>query len=232
MIEVVGLNGYRGSGQVVRDVDFGVGPGEIVGMLGRNGMGKTSSLLAILGLIRREGRILLDGRDVSARSPQRLARSGIAFVPQGRGLFSTLTVRENLDLAWHARGALPSSALEEAIAYFEPLRNLLDRYAATLSGGEQQMVAVARALLNRPKVILLDEPTEGLAPLFVEKVGAIIRAVAGKGVGVLLVEQNLRFALSVGQRVLFVEKGTIARACSIEEARSPEILHRYLAVAS
>jgi branched-chain amino acid transport system ATP-binding protein len=231
VIEVTGLNGYRGSGQVVRDIGFRVCSGEIVGMLGRNGMGKTSSLLATLGLIRREGRILFGGRDVSEASPQQLSRAGLGYVPQGRGLFPNLTIRENLDLAWHARGALPADALDEALDHFPPLKAMLRRQAGTLSGGEQQMVAVARALLNRPTVILMDEPTEGLAPLFVEKVGGIIRLIAAKGVGFLLVEQNLKFALSVGQRFLFVEKGTIAHSCGAEEARSPDILNRYLAVA-
>ena len=231
MIRISQLDGFRGTGQVVRGVSFHVNAGEIVGLLGRNGVGKTSTIEAIMGLIRRRGDVRLDDVDLGALDPHWIARAGIALVPQGRGLFPHLTVRENLDLAWHGKGRMGEQALEHAIAYFKPLANFLSRTAGTLSGGEQQMVAIARVLLNRPKIVLMDEPTEGLAPLFVERVGEIIKSVAASGVGVLLVEQNLRLALDVSQRVLFLEKGALAHSCSIDEARSEAVLHRYVTVA-
>ena len=171
----------------------------VVGILGRNGVGKTTTVRAIMGIVpRRQGRIALDGREIQALPANLIARAGVAYVPQGRQLFPHLTVRENLQLAWHGN-RFGDAEVQRGIAHFPPLGSLLDRHAGNLSGGEQQMVAIGRALLNAPRAVLLDEPTEGLAPLFVNKVREVIAKLRDEGIAVLLIEQNLHMALSVCQ---------------------------------
>ena len=176
-----------------------------------------------------KGRIALDGREIQALPADRIARAGVAYVPQGRQLFPHLTVRENLQLAWHG-DRFGDAEVNRGIAHFPPLGRLLERHAGNLSGGEQQMVAIGRALLNSPRAVLLDEPTEGLAPLFVNTVREVITKLREEGVAVLLVEQNLHMALSVCQYVYFMEKGTIAHECPVEEARTGAVVERFLGV--
>jgi ABC-type branched-subunit amino acid transport system ATPase component len=230
MIAVNDLCGFRAGGIVVQNVSFSIAAGEVVGVLGRNGVGKTSMVAAMLGLIPRSGSIELNGKELGHLSPHLLSRAGIALVPQGRGLFPHLSVRENLELAWHRRGRIPADAIDRSVRRFPPIRQLFNRLAGRLSGGEQQMLALVRAMLNEPKVVLMDEPSEGLAPRFVERVGELIGDIAREGTAVLLIEQNLRLGLQASQRVMFMEKGRIAHLCDRSEARSPELLHRYLAV--
>jgi branched-chain amino acid transport system ATP-binding protein len=229
MLTVSHLNAYYGKSHVVRDLSFMARKGRALGLLGRNGVGKTTTLRALMGLVTRNGSASIDERDISALPAHRISRAGLGYIPQGRDLFYHLTVAENLKLAWHGK-KFGDKDLHRGIAHFPPLSEMLHREAGTLSGGEQQMVAIGRALLNRPTAILMDEPTEGLSPLFVDRVSAIIREIKAENIAVVLVEQNLALALSVCDDVCFVEKGSIVHSCPVDEAKSPELLERYLGV--
>ena len=230
MIRITDLNAWFGKSHVIQGVSLEIGGGKVVGLLGRNGVGKTTSLKTIMGLVpQRSGSVELAGRMVSSLSADRVARAGIGYVPQGRQLFPHLTVYENLKLAWHGRH-FDDAALERGIEHFPALRNLLTRLAGMLSGGEQQMVAIGRALLNHPRAILLDEPSEGLSPLFVDRVRDIVESLRDRGLAVLLVEQNIKLALRVCQEVSFMEKGAVVHACSAEQAREGAVVERYLGV--
>jgi branched-chain amino acid transport system ATP-binding protein len=231
VLRVEDLHVKFGKSHVVRGVSFGVGPGRIGVILGRNGVGKTTTLKAVIGIVPRTGRLQLGDISISTLRADRIARAGLGYVPQGRQLFAHLTVLENLQLAWHGR-TFDDAALQGGISHFPPLRELLRRYAGTLSGGEQQMVAIGRALLNRPTAILLDEPTEGLSPLFVERVQEVVSSLRATGIAIVLVEQNLKIALDLADDVHFMEKGVLTHSCSPQEARSPETIERYLGVSS
>lgn len=230
MIHVSNLNAWFGKSHVIQGVSLEVGRGRVVGLLGRNGVGKTTSLKAIMGLVpQRSGTVELEGRMVGNLSADRVARAGMSYVPQGRQLFPHLTVYENMKLAWHG-GRFDDAALERGIGHFPALRNLLTRLAGTLSGGEQQMLAIGRAMLNEPRAILFDEPSEGLSPLFVDKVWDILESLRNRGLAVLLVEQNLKLALRACQELNFMEKGTLVYTCPVEEAREGPVVERYLGV--
>jgi branched-chain amino acid transport system ATP-binding protein len=231
MLSVAGLNAYYGRSHVVRDLSFELPTGSVVGLLGRNGVGKTTALRAIMGLVRRRGGILLDREPIGALPPNRISIAGLGYVPQGRLLFPHLTVEENLRLAWHGR-RFGANDLAQGIEHFPPLREMLGRKAGTLSGGEQQMVAIGRALINMPKAILMDEPSEGLSPLFVERVGTIIAQIKAASVAVLLVEQSLPLALSVCDRVCFMEKGTIVNSCAPNGPQLQKLLERHLGLST
>jgi len=229
MLTVSRLNAYYGKSHVVRDLSFEVARGAALGLLGRNGVGKTTTLRALMGLVSRSGGARLDGRELGNLPPHRISRAGLAYVPQGRDLFPHLTVEENLRLAWHG-GTFNDEILQRGISHFPPLAEMLRRAAGTLSGGEQQMVAIGRALLNRPAAILMDEPTEGLSPLFQERVGTIIEQIKAMNIAVVLVEQNLGLALKMCDRICFMEKGRIAHAGTADQAGSPELLERFMGV--
>ncbi len=229
MLSVRKLNAWYGKSHIVRDLSLEVPGRQIVAILGRNGVGKTTTIKAIMGIISRRGVVALDGRPLETLSADRIARAGVAYVPQGRQLFPHLTVRENLQLAWHGK-TFGESDLKRGISHFPPLGRLLDRYAGNLSGGEQQMVAIGRALLNSPRAVLLDEPTEGLSPLFVNTVRDVIIELRVAGIAVLLVEQNLNMALSICQYVYFMEKGAIAHECPAAEAKNSAVVERFLGV--
>jgi ABC-type branched-subunit amino acid transport system ATPase component len=231
MLKVDDLHVRFAKSHVVRGVSFAVPAGRIGAILGRNGVGKTTTLKAIIGIVPRAGQLALGEISISTLRADRIARAGLGYVPQGRQLFPHLSVLENLKLAWHGR-KFDDDALERGIAHFQPLRDLLARYAGTLSGGEQQMVAIGRALLNSPKAILLDEPTEGLSPLYVERVQEVVSSLRTAGLAVVLVEQNLKLALRLGDDIHFMEKGVLVHTCSADEARSNQILERYLGVSS
>lgn len=219
-----------GKTRVLQDVWLRVEKGEVVGILGRNGVGKTTTLRALMGLVvSRSGVISLGGEEIQHLSADRIARLGVGYVPQGRHVFPHLTVLENLKLAYHG-AVLDQAALESVFDNFPPMRDKLKQLAGSLSGGEQQMLTMSRVLLNQPRVALLDEPAEGLAPSFVNTVRELIEAMRKRGVAVLLVEQNLRLALSVCDRVYFMEKGTIKFSGSVEEASRDEVLMHYLGV--
>jgi ABC-type branched-subunit amino acid transport system ATPase component len=206
------LSAWYGSAQVLFDVTLSVEAGQIVGLLGRNGAGKTSTLRAIMGAgIQRDGQVMLGDRDVSRDSVEQLARRGVGWVPDDRRIFGRLSVRQNLELATMAAGSRQAVPVSELCEAFPMLDGLLGKHGNELSGGEQQLVAVARALVARPLVLLLDEPTEGLAPLIVEEmVRAIGRLPDEFGVAILLVEENAEVAAALCRQVAVLQLGQIS----------------------
>ncbi len=211
-LAVSGLSAWYGSAQVLFDVSLSLEAGQIVGLLGRNGAGKTSTLRAIMGAgIQRDGQVMLESRDVSRDSVEQLARRGVAWVPDDRRIFGRLSVRQNLELATMAAGSRPAVPVSELCEAFPMLDGLLGKHGNELSGGEQQLVAVARALVARPLVLLLDEPTEGLAPLIVEEmVRAIARLPDEFGVAILLVEENAEVAAALCRQVAVLQLGQVS----------------------
>jgi len=199
--------------RAVKGVDLTVEPGELVCLIGANGAGKTTTLRAVTGLVRAAaGRIVYDGAEIGGLRVHEIARRGLALVPEGRGVFAQLTIEENLAMGAYARSdkAGVAADMERSYALFPRLKERRRQTAGTLSGGEQQMLAIARALMGRPKLLLLDEPSMGLAPLMVEKIFEVIRAIAAEGVTLLLVEQNARLALEVSHRGYVLEGGVVA----------------------
>jgi branched-chain amino acid transport system ATP-binding protein len=198
--------------RAVKGIDLEVEAGEMVCLIGANGAGKSTTLRAVTGLVRAAaGRIRYDGRDILALRPHEIARGGLAMVPEGRGVFAQLTIEENLGMGAYARPdkAGVKADLQHAFELFPRLAERRKQIAGTLSGGEQQMLAIARALMSRPKLLLLDEPSMGLAPLMVEKIFEVIRTIAAEGVTLLLVEQNARLALEVSHRGYVLEGGLV-----------------------
>jgi ABC-type branched-subunit amino acid transport system ATPase component len=225
MLAVEGLvAGYRG-GRVLQGVTLAVGPGEVVALVGRNGMGKSTLLRTLMGLVPAGGSMRLDGVEMLGRPPHEIARAGVGWVPQGRQVFAGLTVAENLRLG--ARGGDPPQAL---LASFPVLAERGRQRAGSLSGGEQQQLALARALAGRPRLLLLDEPSEGVQPSLVDRIGDTIGRIALGGIGVLLVEQNLDLVREVAGRVLVMEKGRIVAAHEAAAARELGLLERHLLV--
>lgn len=230
MLELRSLDSFYGKVQVLRDFSLDVQAGEILCLLGRNGAGKTTALKAIMGLVERRGEVLLDGEDLSQLPAHDVPKRGLGYVPQGRRLFAELTVEENLQIGLMARQS-DGSAREEVLELFPVLRERLRQQAGTLSGGEQQMLATGRALCLRPKVLLLDEPTEGLMPAMIAKIREVVLELRSRGVAVLLVEQRVEAVLSVADRVAFVENGQNRGVVSIAELKAdPDLLTRYVGV--
>ena len=218
--------------RAVKGIDIEVAPGELVCLIGANGAGKTTTLKAITGLVPAAGgRILYDGQDIAGMRVHQIARKGLALVPEGRGVFAQLSIEENLAMGAYSRNdrAGVAADVERAFAHFPRLKERRSQTAGTLSGGEQQMLAIARALMSRPKLLLLDEPSMGLAPLMVERIFEVIRAVASEGVTLLLVEQNARLALETSHRGYVLEGGLVSFS---GEARAllgdPRIREAYL----
>jgi branched-chain amino acid transport system ATP-binding protein len=218
--------------RAVKGIDLHVEPGELVCLIGANGAGKTTTLRAITGLVRAAaGRIVYNGEDIAALRVHEIARRGLALVPEGRGVFAQLTIEENLAMGAYVRSDRQGVAadIERAFTLFPRLKERRKQTAGTLSGGEQQMLAISRALLSRPKLLLLDEPSMGLAPLMVERIFEVVRSIAAEGVTMLLVEQNARLALEVSHRGYVLEGGLVAFS---GEARSllgdPRIREAYL----
>jgi len=212
LLEASGIHAWYGSSHVLHGVDLQVARGETVGLLGRNGMGKSTLIRAILGLVRqREGRIALAGADMSRARPHEMARRNVAYVPEGRGVFPNLTVRENLVMAARparARGA--AWTLDRILASFPRLGGRLDQPGAQLSGGEQQMLAIGRALMTQPELLILDEATEGLAPLIVREVWQVIAQIRAAGVATLIVDRNYRRVAENADRLVVLQKGMVA----------------------
>jgi branched-chain amino acid transport system ATP-binding protein len=207
--------------------------GQVTGLLGRNGAGKTTTLRSIMGLTPpRRGTIRFNGRNVTGAAPHVIFRLGVGYVPEGRQIFPHLDVGENLRLAARARGAGNGWTLERIIEYFPVLQERWRQRGRSLSGGEQQMLAIARALAGNPDLLMLDEPSQGLAPRLVQELGNLLLRLKGEGVTILLVEQNVRMALAVTDRVLVLGKGTLVFAGSTAEfqRREDELKGRYLAV--
>jgi branched-chain amino acid transport system ATP-binding protein len=230
MLDVAGLNVRYGKSHVVFDLDLRVGPGELVALLGRNGAGKTTTILGIVGLLPgASGAVRVGGNDVSQWPPYRRTKGHIAYVPSGARCFPNLTVLENLELTARQDGA-SGWGLKRVYELFPRLEELRANMAAGLSGGERQMLAVSRALMSNPSVMLLDEPTEGLAPVIVQSIGTLLRTLKTTGVSILLAEQNHQMALRVADRAAFIEKGRIVTTLPAAEARGSEVLHRILGV--
>jgi branched-chain amino acid transport system ATP-binding protein len=231
MLTVERITCAYGEATVLHDVSLRVVPGQVVCLLGRNGAGKTTTLKTIMGLVRpRAGRIHLDGTELTTLGAHHIPRLGVAYVPQGRGLFPLLTVEENLRMGLLVRGA-GEETLAWVYGLFPALRQRLRQPAGTLSGGEQQMVATARALCTNPTYLLMDEPTEGLMPLLVDKVLETTRTLKARGVGVLLVEQKIDAALRVADRVAVIELGRIRYEGGRDDVlSSPDVLLTYLGV--
>jgi branched-chain amino acid transport system ATP-binding protein len=229
-LEVRGLHAYYGESHVLQGVDLDVADGEAVSLVGRNGAGKTTTISAITGLVRpRAGSVRIAGTDVAGRPAYQVARAGVALVPQGRRIFSELSVRENLLLA--ARPVGGGWDERRVLELFPSLGRRLDNRGDELSGGEQQMLAIGRALLRNPRLLLLDEPSEGLAPKLVAEVGETLRSLRATGLAILLVEQNLALATRVGERVYVMNKGTIVfEGTSAALAAQPDVEARYLGV--
>jgi branched-chain amino acid transport system ATP-binding protein len=231
VLKVEGLNVRYGKSHVVFDFSVEVGDGELLAVLGRNGAGKTTVIRGIVGLLAgASGKVSVGGRDISGWPAHRRTREGLAYVPSGARCFQNLTVDENLEIAAHANGADHSwtkSRIWELFPKLEPLKNNL---AGGLSGGERQMLAVGRALMSNPRVMLLDEPTEGLAPVLVQSIGTLLGTLKSTGVSILLAEQNHRMALRVADRAAFIEKGRVVEVLPAARARDSEVLHRILGV--
>jgi branched-chain amino acid transport system ATP-binding protein len=233
LIEARGLNTYYGASHVLRDVDFRVARGEAVGLMGRNGMGKTTLIKSLLGLLPvRAGEILINGKPMRDTPPYRIARAGIGYVPEGRGIFPTLSVIENLQMAARAgAGGRRDWTLERVLETFPRLAERRDHGGTQLSGGEQQMLSIGRALMTNPDLLFLDEATEGLAPLIVAEIWRIIARVRADGIAIVVVDKNFRSVLQASDRVTVMVKGQVALdAPSATLAADPAQLHRFLGV--
>jgi branched-chain amino acid transport system ATP-binding protein len=235
MLTLTDVHAHYGKSHVLHGVSLHVGPGEVVGLLGRNGVGKSTTLKAVLGLVRASGgRVVFDGRDVTSPPPHRVARLGVGYVPEDRRIFRLLTVHENLRTGLDRAGVTPErrqALLEKVYHHFPVLRERRNQSGGTLSGGEQQMLSIARAMMLEPKIILLDEPTEGLMPRMVAQIREIVDVLRTEGVAILLVEQNVPLTLAVSERVYVMEKGQVRHEGRAEALRPDDrVIHQYLGV--
>ncbi|MFH1813514.1 MAG: ABC transporter ATP-binding protein [Pseudomonadota bacterium] len=231
MLEVRGLTVHYGGIRAVKGIDLDIAAGEKVALIGANGAGKTSTLKALARMLPAGGEVRFDGRDISHAPPHTLVGRGLALVPEGRGVFARLSVRENLDMGAYARDdrAAIAADLERVYTLLPRLKERAGQTAGTLSGGEQQMVAIGRALMSRPRLLLLDEPSMGLSPVMVDTVFGVIRDIARDGVTLLLVEQNARLALSLCDRGYVMDGGRITlAAASAELLDNPAVRAAYL----
>lgn len=231
MLELQNVHAYYGDSHVLRGVSLSVPDGEVVGLLGRNGAGKTTTLLTIMGYVHcREGAITYQGERLDGLHPYRIARRGIGFVPQERRIFPSLTVRENLTVGERRTGRSHWS-LDDVLNIFPNLRERQKHLGSHLSGGEQQMLAIARVLMLNPSLLLLDEPSEGLAPLVVDKIVHVLREVKDRGLPILLIEQNLGTALKLADRHYILSKGEICFCGTSHQLESDEAVKKqYLGV--
>ncbi len=228
-LELDGVDAFYDESHVLHDVSMTISAGEIVALLGRNGAGKTTTFRAITGLIDRTGTLTHHGTDVSAMSAESIARGGVALVPEARRVFPSLTVRENLQLARDVCD--DPRSIDSVFEQFELLASLAEQPGRTLSGGEKQLLSIARALVQDPSLLLLDEPTEGLAPVIVETLQSLLQEIAGEKLTVGLAEQNAEFALSLAQRAYIIENGRIVWNDTVEALEAnEELLERHLAV--
>ena len=235
MLTLTEVHTYYGKSHILLGVSLEVQPGEVVGLLGRNGVGKSTTLKTIMGLVRpSEGHVRFEGREIAGTAPHRLAHLGIAWVPEDRRIFRLLTVMENLRTGLDRPGmteARRRELLDKVYAHFPVLAERRSQAGGTLSGGEQQMLAIARAMMLEPKIILLDEPTEGLMPRMVGQIREIITLLHQDGVAILLVEQNVPLTLDVSDRVYIMEKGLVRHHATAAELRADHaVIHQYLGV--
>jgi branched-chain amino acid transport system ATP-binding protein len=233
IIDARGLHTYYGSSHILHGIDFAVRPGETVSLLGRNGMGKTTTLRSILGLTRaRRGEVRINGRDMTRAEPYRIAREGIAFVPEGRGIFHNLTVREHLLMAaGPGIDGRTEWTLDRVLALFPRLAERIDNHGNRLSGGEQQMLTIGRALMTNPRLLILDEATEGLAPIIRHEIWGVIRLLKHSGLASVIVDKNVTTLLELADRNVILVKGKVAfDGPSAELARNPQILATHLGI--
>jgi branched-chain amino acid transport system ATP-binding protein len=235
MLRLDDVHTHYAKSHILHGVSLEVQPGEVVGLLGRNGVGKSTTLKTIMGLVRpSEGHVRFEGREIAGTAPHRLAHLGIAWVPEDRRIFRLLSVMENLRTGLDRPGmteARRRELLDKVYAHFPVLAERQTQAGGTLSGGEQQMLAIGRAMMLEPKIILLDEPTEGLMPRMVGQIREIIRVLHREGVAILLVEQNVPLTLEVAERIYVMEKGVVRHHAPAAELRAdPGVLHQYLGV--
>jgi len=233
LLSIEDVHTYYGEAHILQGVSLSVGDGEVVTMIGRNGAGKTTTLLSIMGIARaRRGAVRLGGEDITRLETHQIVRRGVGWVPEERRVLPNLTVLENLRLGMMAApGAEAERRLEEALEYFPRLRERIDQKGRFLSGGEQQMLAIARGLVAHPRIMLVDEPTEGLAPLLVESLTGILREINRRGTTILLVEQTLEVAMALSHRLYVMDQGRIQFEGTPEALRrDPTIQQRFLSV--
>jgi branched-chain amino acid transport system ATP-binding protein len=230
MLSVQGLRSGYGRIPILAGVTFAVAEGEFVGILGHNGMGKTTLLRTLMGYLpATAGTVSFEGRDLTATTPTARARAGIGFVPQGREIFSSLSVYENLRMGCLLSRSDERRTIAEVLEMFPRLKRLLERPGGALSGGEQQLLALARCLCGAPKLILLDEPTEGIQPSIIEEIIETLQALRRvREVTIILVEQNLKFLTALSQRILIIQKGQITREISPETVGDPELIAEFV----
>lgn len=233
MLSVKGLHAFYGRAHILQGVSLEARAGEVVALLGRNGAGKSTALKSIMGLVpAARGEVTFEGRRIERLLPYRIARLGLGYVPEERRIFTDLTVMENLEVGRQsARGDAPVWTEERLFALFPNLAGMRDRPGGRMSGGEQQMLTIARTLMGNPRCVLLDEPSEGLAPIIVEQMAHSIRMLKGEGLSVLLCEQNLHFSQAVADRAYIIEKGQIRFGGTMAELASDSSLReQYLSV--
>jgi branched-chain amino acid transport system ATP-binding protein len=233
LLSITGLCGWYGRAQILYDVSLEVGAGEVVALMGRNGAGKSTTIKSIIGLLdKRRGSVVFDGHELIAQPPHAINRLGIGYVPEDRRIFTDLTVLENLEVGRRpARPDGPLWTVERLFDLFPNLREMPDRLGSSMSGGEQQMLTVARTLMGNPRLVLLDEPSEGVAPLIVEQMAESIVEMKRQGLSVLLSEQNVHFADLVSDRVYVLEKGQVRFSGTMRELDDNEEVRRaYLTV--
>ena len=232
ILEALGIHAWYGSSHVLHGIDLSIARGETVGLLGRNGMGKSTLIRTLLGHVtQRDGRIHLFGQDLSKARPHEVARRGVAYVPEGRGVFPNLTVRENLVMA--ARPALSAQrgwTYERVMETFPRLQERVGNLGAQLSGGEQQMLSIGRALMTQPELIILDEATEGLAPLIVAEIWRVIKAIRADGIATLIVDRDYKMVLSQSERAVVLQKGQVVLSGASSDLLVSDQLSQYLGV--
>ncbi len=231
LLRVENLHAFYGKSYIIHGISFGVEKGEVVGILGRNGVGKTTLLRSILGLFppRKEGLVLFDNINISKMPTNKIVEMGIGYIPQGRRIFPKLTVMENLSTPI-IKGKVDKSSLQMVFDYFPVLKDKLKQLGGTLSGGQQQMLAIGRAIISNPKLIIIDEPTEGLQPSMVNMVRKSIKNLSGKSITIIIADQNLENALELCKRIYVLEKGKIKYE-EKQENLSIELLYKFLGVA-
>lgn len=233
IIDARGLHSFYGTSHILHGVDFSVRAGEAVGLMGRNGVGKTTLLRTLLGHVEpRHGEVKINGRVMTGAAPHLIARQGIAYVPEGRGIFANLSVRENLIMPSRTGTyGRPDWTYERVLEFFPPLRQRLSHPGQQLSGGEQQMLSIGRALMTNPTLLILDEATEGLAPLIAREVWRIIRTVRETGIAAIIVDKNYSTVSAVTDRNVILVKGRVVFEGSGSELRqNPELLHQHLGI--
>ena len=232
-LQVSNLNAWYGPAHILFDLGLDVGDGEVVALLGRNGAGKSTTFKSLVGLLeRRSGQIVYEGRDLSGRPTHEIARAGLGYVPEDRRIFTELTVEENLEVGRQpSRSGAPTWTPEKLYTLFPNLAAMRKRPGGRMSGGEQQMLTIARTLMGNPGLVLLDEPSEGLAPKIVEDMATAILAMKREGLSLLISEQNLHFARLISDRAVIIERGRVRFAGTMAELEAnPEVKEAYLAV--